>query len=73
MILWTVMPLELVLGEESFTNTYEEIDYEGIKVLVERTAATECRIVRLLSTDPSHFLRPELQPGCTLSYKPVWN
>lgn len=73
MILWTVMPIELVFTQDSFSNPYEEIDYDGVKVLVERNSATEARIVRLLSTDPAHFLRPDLQPGCLLAYKPVWN
>lgn len=72
MILWTVMPMELVFGQEEFLNPYEEVEYSGAKVLVEKQSPTECRIVRILSTDPSHFLRPDLQPGVTLSYKPVW-
>lgn len=71
MILWTVMPLELVFGIEEPSNPYEEIDYNGVRVLVEKFSSAQCRIVRILSTDPTHFLRPDLQPGVTLSYKPV--
>lgn len=72
MILWTVLPVELVLAEESFSSPYEEIEYDGVKMLVEKSSDTEARIVRLLSSDPAHFLRPDLQPGCLLAYKPVW-
>lgn len=71
MILWTVMPIEFVTGQEQVSTPYEEIDYHGVKVMIERQSANECRIVRLLSTDPSHFLRSDLQPGHILSFKPV--
>ena len=71
MILWTVMPLDLVLLTEEHKPTYEEITYDDINLQVERTAEHEYRIVRLISTEPSHYLRQDLQPGSLLSYKPV--
>jgi hypothetical protein len=36
-------------------------------VVVERLASYESRIVRLLSTAPSDYLRPELQPGVAVT------
>ncbi|MDT8901362.1 YlzJ-like family protein [Anaeroselena agilis] len=69
-VLWTVLPAELVLDGFEKSPVYEEAEIAGAKVMVEKVAPYECRIVRLLSTAPDDFLRPELQPGVTLSYKP---
>lgn len=66
MILWTVMPEELIFSQESISSPYEEIEYAGTKMLVEKTSADQCRIVRLLSTDPNDYLRQDIQPGITL-------
>ncbi|MCX7779338.1 MAG: YlzJ-like family protein [Negativicutes bacterium] len=70
MIVWTVMPLDLVFGQEAIPASYEEIVYCGVRMLVEKAGPYESRIVRLLSTDPAVFLRPELQPGRIVTYKP---
>ena len=71
MILWTVMPLELVFSQEEIKNPYEQINYAGADVMVERISDTERRIVRILSTDPQDFLRDDIKPGVVLTYKPV--
>ncbi len=73
MILWTVFPVELVLNgfEAQTPSTYEEIEYNGVKLLVERISAVECRIVRIISTNPEDYLCPDFQPGITLSYRPM--
>jgi hypothetical protein len=71
MLLWTVMPIELVLDGAAKLPAYEEIDYAGTRVLVEKLGPEQCRIVRLLSTVPEDFLRPEVQPGNVLTYRPV--
>jgi hypothetical protein len=71
MLLWTVMPIELVLDGAEKLTAYEEIDYAGLRVLVEKLGPAECRIVRLVSTEPQDFLRPEVQPGNILTYRPV--
>jgi hypothetical protein len=63
--------MEAIFAEEIINPEYEEIEYYGVKLLVERIAPTQCRIVRLLSTDPVDFLRSELQPGNLISYLPV--
>lgn len=65
MILYTPMQLELVL--EGFDNTkypdYKEIQYKGVPMLVEGTGFGKQRIVKLLSTDPFDYLKPEMAPG----------
>lgn len=65
MILYTPMQLELVL--EGFDSTkypdYKEIIYKGVPMLVEGAADGRKRIVKLLSTDPFDYLKPEMAPG----------
>ena len=70
-VLWTVLPLEMVFDGWEKCPVYEEIDFAGARVEVERLSPLESRVVRLLSTDPADFLRPELQPGVLVSYKPA--
>lgn len=69
-LLWTVLPVELVLEGYEKGPVYEEAEVAGTKVVVERLAPYESRIVRLLSTAPSDYLRPELQPGVAVTYRP---
>ncbi|MDR3592221.1 MAG: YlzJ-like family protein [Negativicutes bacterium] len=71
MLLWTVMPIELVLDGADKLTAYQEIDYAGLRVLVENLGGEQCRIVRLVSTEPQDFLRPEVQPGTVLTYRAV--
>lgn len=65
MILYTPMQLELVL--EGFDKTkypeYKEVNYKGVHMLVEGAGFGRKRIVKLLSTDPFDYLRPEIAPG----------
>jgi hypothetical protein len=70
-VLWTVLPMELVLDGFEKGPVYEEAVVAGARVMVERVAPFESRIVRLLSTAPADYLRPELQPGTMLTYKPA--
>jgi len=71
MILWSIVPGELVLGDVTPPPAYEEIECSGMKCLVEKTSPTQCKIIRLLTTDPSDYLRTELQPGAILTYEPI--
>ncbi|MHB1042110.1 MAG: YlzJ-like family protein [Eubacteriales bacterium] len=70
MILYTPMQLELVL--EGFDKTqypdYEKIEYDGVSMLVERTCQGKKKVVKLLSTDPKDYLRPDLIPGSELDF-----
>lgn len=71
MTLWSVVPVEIVLDNVALQPAYEEIECSGMKCLVEKTGPTECRVVRLLTTDPSEYLRTDLQPGTILTYEPM--
>lgn len=64
------MPEELVFGQESVQSPYEEIEYAGARMLVEKVSGNQCRIVRLISTDPGDYLRQDIQPGLVLTSKP---
>jgi len=44
-----------------------EIVYRGKLLLVEPVSATQARVIRLVSTDPADFLRPDFQPGRLVS------
>ncbi|MGI6092336.1 MAG: hypothetical protein GX348_06580 [Veillonellaceae bacterium] len=71
MILWTVMPLELVFGQQDVSIPYEEVEYAGIKMMVEKMPSNQCRVVRILSSNPMDYLRSDIQPGVILSYRPM--
>jgi len=70
MILWTVMPIDMVFASSAPPPQYQEIVYAGTNVLVEKISPTQCRIVRLLTTNPADYLRPEIQPGVILNFEP---
>lgn len=70
MILYTPMQLELVL--EGFDTTrypeYKEIEYQGVAMVVESAGFGRQKIVKLLSTNPFDYLKPELAPGSIINY-----
>lgn len=71
MILWSILPEELVLGTRDNPPLYEEIQCKNMKLLVEKIGVDQCKVSRIVSTDPQDYLNPEIQPGRILSYKPV--
>ncbi|WP_077211578.1 YlzJ-like family protein [Bacillus dakarensis] len=68
MILYTMMPQELVFptNNEVYDNL-TQIDYEGIPLMVERTDDHAYRVVRVMSTNPDHFLDSRCLPGSKIS------
>jgi len=71
MILWTVMPMEQVFDSKQNIPDFEEMEYLKIKVIVEKVAPNQYRIVRLITTDPMDYLKPEMQPGSIVNFSPV--
>lgn len=68
MILYTTVPLELVFPNQ--TDAFEKqktINMNGIPLLVECTDSQTIEIVRVLSTDPQHFLDERFSPGRKIS------
>ncbi len=63
MLLYTPLPLELVLAREADVPAYQEVVQGGVVLLVVPTPAGTRRIIQVWSTDPAAYLRPEYQPG----------
>lgn len=71
MTLWSILPTELVFSNVDSPPLYEEIQCNNIHLIVERIGPTQCKVNRLLTTDPQDYLHPEIQPGRILTYKPI--
>jgi len=71
MTLWSILPAELVLNDVEKPPVYEEIQCNNIKMIVEKISPTQCKVSRLLTTDPQDYLHPQIQPGSILTYKPI--
>ncbi|OOE10876.1 YlzJ-like family protein [Fictibacillus arsenicus] len=63
---YTMQPYELMFPEEGNNGAMQNVIlYNDVPVLVERIG-DETRIVQIMSTDPSHYLLEDCQPGMTL-------
>ncbi|HJV46681.1 MAG TPA: YlzJ-like family protein [Bacillota bacterium] len=74
MIIYSVLPMELIMQQQETNNQlqHEETEVDGVRMVVERsTGIGEAKIVRLLSTNPQDFLNPRLMPGQTIYFRPV--
>lgn len=70
-VLYTPLAPEVVLaGMDGETSPYQELEVGGVKMLVEQAGPNQCRVVRLLSTNPRDFLRAEFQPGMMVNLVP---
>ncbi|MDA8233981.1 MAG: YlzJ-like family protein [Clostridia bacterium] len=71
MILWTPLYLEQVFeGLDKERPPYEEIEYLGRKVEIERTEDHQIRLIRLYSSNPLDYLDNRFQPGQLLNISP---
>lgn len=70
MILYTMMPQDLVFPQEELEQTSAQmmINYNGVPVLAEQLDAMSYRIIRVMSTDPSHYLNEDCTPGTKISF-----
>lgn len=69
MILYTMTPQEQIFPEEQQEQSGQMMmSYKGIPVLAEQLDGTSYRIVRVMSTDPSHYLNAECTPGTKISF-----
>jgi hypothetical protein len=69
MILYTMMPQELIFPNEPESLTKQQmVSYQGIPLLVETSGPQHAQVVRILSTDPQHFLNNEICPGAKISF-----
>jgi hypothetical protein len=63
MILYTVLPLETVLEGLEQERSFVDIQLQGLTLTVEPISMEEAVIVRIISTDPLHYLNPQFSPG----------
>ncbi|MCS1351251.1 YlzJ-like family protein [Mechercharimyces sp. CAU 1602] len=71
MIHYTVLPHELIyLDPDQPQADTKEVVIDGVTVEVLMNTSGQAQIVRLLSSDPEHFLNPRLQPGSQISMVP---
>lgn len=68
MILYTIVPLEVVFGKQQETTDSRrfEIDYLGRRVEVTVDESGRYKISRIISTSPNAYLDPRLQPGMVI-------
>lgn len=67
MILYTMMPQELIYQVE--TSEFEKqklVTYEGIPLLVNMEDGQKCTVIRVMSSDPSHFMNDKCSPGAKI-------
>jgi len=68
LILHTIVDPSLIWESDQAHIDVKEIYYKGVQLEVRRVTENSYMIDRILSTDLSHFLDPELQPGCIIAY-----
>jgi hypothetical protein len=68
MILYTMMPQELIYptNEMDYGNQML-IQYNGVPLLVEQTDDHMYQVVRVMSSDPNHYLDNSCSPGTKIS------
>ncbi|WP_456275440.1 YlzJ-like family protein [Bacillus sp. AK128] len=70
MSLYTIMPEELIFPtDENEYGKQQVIEMNGVSMMVEKNE-DQYRIVRLLSTDPQHYLSESNCPGKMISINP---
>ncbi|MCA1030130.1 YlzJ-like family protein [Bacillus timonensis] len=69
MILYTIMPQEAVFPTpESEFAKQKIINHNGVSLLVNELSTFEYQVVRILSSDPQHFLDSRYTPGQSLQF-----
>ena len=64
MILYTMMPEELIFPTaETDFNKQKIVEMNGVSLLVNETSQNQYVILRVLSSDPQHFLDDQYSPG----------
>ncbi|WP_370294523.1 YlzJ-like family protein [Rossellomorea marisflavi] len=66
MILYTIIPQEAVFATDPDVYVSQMmIDYEGVPLMVQKEEENY-RVLRVMSSDPSHFLDSRFSPGMIL-------
>ncbi|MGM0846709.1 MAG: YlzJ-like family protein [Bacillota bacterium] len=63
MILYTTVPQEMIFPTDEKAYSQQTImEWQGIPVLVEQSEH-QYRVVRVMSSDPAHYLNEQVGPG----------
>jgi hypothetical protein len=69
MILYTIMPIEQVYPtQEQDFSQQKMITYKGIPMIVSETEDRSYQVVRIMSSDPQHYLDADCLPGTKISF-----
>jgi hypothetical protein len=69
MILYTMMPHELIFPCETEEYSKQQlISYQGIPLLADVSDPQNIQVIRILSSDPQHFLDDRICPGSKISF-----
>jgi precorrin-4 methylase len=73
MIIYSVMPMELVLEgmDQKEEIRYMDIMLNGIQMQVQPLNERQASIVRIISGDPQVYLNPDYYPGKLIEFQPV--
>ncbi len=70
MILYTPLPLDSILSEESgIAENYVSVPFENGTIEAELISSVSARIVRIRSNNVNDYLNPMLQPGTEIKLK----
>ncbi|WP_102271403.1 YlzJ-like family protein [Cytobacillus massiliigabonensis] len=68
MILYTSMPGELVFPTDAAEfGKQKMVTHNGIPLLVEMEGGQDCTVIRIMSSDPNHFMDEKYTPGTKIT------
>lgn len=72
MILYTPVPVDYLLSLSGKERNFKEIPYGDATIVAEVMEEGTHQVVRVISSNPDDYMNPELQPGCQIIFKPVF-
>jgi len=63
MIIHSIVPLDIIFKQDVLNGQNEIINYGQIKLEVRNAGNKDYEVVRIMSTNPEDYLKPEIQPG----------
>ncbi len=67
MLIWTVIPEELVFSGLEEVKREKEVVYRGRRLLVSPLPEGKMCIMRVISSNPRDFMDPRFQPGTVIN------
>lgn len=63
MIIHSIVPVDKIFNTDVSINHNEIINFGQIQLEVRNIGNKDYEVVRIISTDPNDYLRPDIQPG----------